>query len=204
MLKPLEQKKELSDNISNIYDDKLPDFTEHLPKWGAKFSFGRSLVTVVNTCTIDNYLFALWFLSKIEIKLIENIPESSKSLILKQIIEKIDSLEWDSARQLWYTEIMGKRITGRKIDFFGTVQEYFLQYLYPFQLHDIIQKCNEACIKNEKEVLARESYIIYVATLKNFGFQLINGVKSKWELCKNRVTSEMRNLHLCLLKWKHA
>jgi hypothetical protein len=68
LLKPLEQKKELSDNISNIYDDKLPDFTEHLPKWGAKFSFGRSLVTVVNTCTIDNYLFALWFLSKIEIK----------------------------------------------------------------------------------------------------------------------------------------
>jgi hypothetical protein len=101
-------------------------------------------------------------------------------------------------------EIMGKRITGRKIDFFGTVQEYFLQYLYPFQLHDIIQKCNEACIKNEKEVLVRESYIIYVAKLKNFGFQLINGVKSKWELCKNRVTSEMRNLHLCLLKWKHA
>jgi hypothetical protein len=110
---------------------------------------------------------------------------------LKQIIEKIDSLEWDSARQLWYTEIMGKRITGRKIDFFGTVQEYFLQYLYPFQLHDIIQKCNEACIKNEKEVLARESYIIYVAKLKNFGFQLINGVKSKCELCKNRVTSEI-------------
>ena len=103
LLKPLEQKKELSDNISNIYDDKLPDFTEHLPKWGAKFSFGRSLVTVVNTCTIDNYLFALWFLSKIEIKLIENIPESSKSLILKQIIEKIDSLERDRARQLWHT-----------------------------------------------------------------------------------------------------
>ena len=34
LLKPLEQKKELSDNISNIYDNKLPDFTEHLPNLG--------------------------------------------------------------------------------------------------------------------------------------------------------------------------
>ena len=96
MIKPLEQKKELSDNISNINDDKLPDFSEHLPKWGAKFSFRRSLVNAVHTCTIDNYLFALWVLSKIAIKL----------------IEKIDSLQWDSARQLWYTDIMGKKITG--------------------------------------------------------------------------------------------
>jgi hypothetical protein len=29
LIKPLEQKKQLSDNISNINDDKLPDFTEH-------------------------------------------------------------------------------------------------------------------------------------------------------------------------------
>jgi hypothetical protein len=34
LLKPLEQKKELSDNISNIYDNKLPDFTERLPNLG--------------------------------------------------------------------------------------------------------------------------------------------------------------------------
>jgi hypothetical protein len=51
----------------------------------------------------------------------------------------------------------GEKNNRKKKDFFGTVQEYFLQYLYPFQLHDRIQKCNEACIKNEKEVMARES-----------------------------------------------
>ena len=62
-------------------------------------------------------------------------------------------------------EIMGKKITEIKIDFFGTVQEYFLQYLQPFQLNDIIQNCNEACIKNENEVLARYSYKIHVAKL---------------------------------------
>jgi hypothetical protein len=181
----------LSNESNESVNREISSFTDHIPSWGGTFLFGRYRAKVVNTCTIDNYLFALWVISKIDIRLIEIFPVSEITFSFKKIINKIESNEWDSARLIWYTEVMKRKITNKEISFFGTVQDFFIKYLYQFQQYDLIQKCKVDCLK-DKSVLESGSHIIILAKVKNTGIQIENGHKDKCEICKQIITHEIK------------
>jgi hypothetical protein len=140
--------------------------------------------------------FSLWVISKIDItkidiRLIENFPESEIIFALKKIISEIDSYEWDSARLFWYTEVMKRKITNKEISCFGTIHDLFIKYLYQFQQYDLIQKCRVDCLK-DKSVSESGSYIIFLAKVKNTGIQIVNGHNDTCEICKQLLTSKIK------------
>ena len=99
------------------------------------------VIKVINTCTIDNYLFAFWVLSKLKSNFIETLSELEHAEALKEIIHNIDIYNWNNARQIWYTKVMKINFGDEKvISFFGTVEDKFLKYFYNYQKHDLIQK----------------------------------------------------------------
>jgi hypothetical protein len=125
-----------------------------------KFAFRTFETKVINTCTIDNFLFAFWVISKLDQRLIQFLSESDITATLKKIIIEIDNIQWDSARQIWYPEVMKQKIAKQEISFLGTVQEFFIKFLYHYQQHDTIQQCMEGCLKNKTEVFHRDSSIL--------------------------------------------
>jgi hypothetical protein len=86
---------------------------------------------------------------------------------------------------------MKRKITNREISFFGTVQDFFIKYLYQFQQYDLIQKCKIDCLK-DKSVLESGSHIIFVPKVKNTGIQIVNGQNDKCEIFKQILTSEIK------------
>ncbi len=66
---------------------------------------------------------------------------------LIKIIENIAILNWDYARQLWSSGIMKMDFRNKNtvIDFLGSIENYFLKYVYDYQMHNIIQKCSDEC-----------------------------------------------------------
>jgi hypothetical protein len=189
---PIESAKVNIEYLNNTIETVIPTFNDHIPTWGAKFVFRTFETKVTNTCTIDNFLFAFWVISKLDQRLIQFLPESDITAPLKKIITEIDNIQWDSARQIWYTEVMKQKITKQEISFFGTVQEFFIKFLYHYQQHDIIQQCMEGCLKNKTEVLHRESSILLLGKIRKIGTRLVNGCKHKCEICKQRVISEIK------------
>jgi len=65
---------------------------------------------------------------------------------------------------------MKRKITNREISFFGTVQDFFIKYLYQFQQYDLIQKCKIDCLKGK-------SIYSYLARLLTGGSKLCSTLK---------------------------
>ncbi len=101
----------------------------------------------INTCTIDNYLLAIWYLSKIMPNFHNRIGTFKNKVTLIKLIENIAILNWDYARQLWFSEIMKMDFRNKNtvIDFLGSIENYFLKYVYDYQMHNIIKKCSDEC-----------------------------------------------------------
>jgi hypothetical protein len=64
---------------------------------GLSFKINSNEIEMTNTCTIDNFLFALFVLSKlVDYNLINNFPLTSK---IKQIVNFIEQKDWSNAKK---------------------------------------------------------------------------------------------------------
>jgi len=85
----------------------MQEFNAHMPSNGGFFiKKDATKINFINTCTIDNYLLAIWYLIKIMSNFHNRIGTFKNKVALIKIIENIDILNWNYARQLWFTEIM--------------------------------------------------------------------------------------------------
>ena len=169
--------------------EKISLLSAHIPSWGAQFNHNGSLIKVINTCTIDNYLFALWVLSKVVKNFFEKIPKLEQTKAIIDIINNIDIYQWDIARQIWFTDIMKEDISSKQqINFFGTVEDYFLKYMYVYQKHNLIQQCSKECINNGNLIISEQSDVINLGKLKNVGTRIVTDLSSICSVCKMRVT----------------
>ena len=180
--------------IVDSLESKIPTFQAHIPSLGGYFykRNGQKIV-VTNTCTIDNYLFALWVLSKLIQNFNFNLPNLDHTSTLNEVVHNIDIYNWNNARQLWYTNIMKKNIRNkRELSFFGTVEDFFLKYMYIYQKHDLIQKCSKNCINNGNIIISEQSDILHFGKIKNKGVEIVTDMLYKCVRCNFRVTCYVR------------
>lgn len=149
----------------------IQEFISHVPKWGGSIEKNNKKIKVTNTCTIDYYLFAFWFLFKISPNFLEGLNEIDelKTQTLKNIIQNIDKLNWNKAKELWILKIMNIEVLpeASSISLFGSELNQFTRYLSDFQKHQIIQKCKLNCVFNENLIIREDSDVIY---FKKLGF----------------------------------
>ncbi|CAF1041333.1 unnamed protein product [Brachionus calyciflorus] len=125
-------KEDLSINFSTESDlDETEEKNEdkkHIPKWGGLIRY-RDIenVTLTNTCTIDNYLLALWHLSKIKPECFESEVFNELYLSLKDVLKLIDDLDWNLAKEKWINDFLKLTIVSKNntISLFGTEQNFF-------------------------------------------------------------------------------
>ena len=119
----------------------------------------------------------------------EKIPQLEHTEALKKIINDIDLNHWDDARQKWFIDVMGKDISKKtQINFYGTMQEFFFQYMYAYQTHDLIQKCSTDCILNGNLIISDNSNFLLLGRLqKNKSIHFVSSI-NKCDMCNARVT----------------
>ena len=69
----------------------VPEFMTHIPQNGCYFLINGKQVQYINSCTIDNHLFAFWVMSKLIPQFKEKISYLSKDLF--EIIDNIDKIK---------------------------------------------------------------------------------------------------------------
>ncbi len=79
----------------------------------------KKIVTISDTCTIDNFLFAFWVMFKVNNDLIEGFKSFNNEQydIIKDIIDKIENHNWNKAQELWIIKIMKYKIIYQKYIF---------------------------------------------------------------------------------------
>jgi hypothetical protein len=111
---------------NNLYFD-MKTFISHIPSNGGFFlNKNGSKVNMIITFTIDNYLFALWYLSKIMPSFHNRIANINNKTALMEVIENIEIHNWDFARQLWLTKIMIFVIEKVQLTFLVQLRIFFL------------------------------------------------------------------------------
>ena len=185
----LERKKV---NNQNLIVKSIAEFCEHIPQNGGSFLLEKRKVKYINTCTIDNFLFSFWVMSKLIPMFNQKILNHLHGEDIKIIIDSIDNYMWDNARKIWFTNIMkGKIPKNNIINFYGDVQFFFLQYIYQFQSHSLIQNCSKNCIYNGNFLISENSNIIQFARLRNDEIKIVSDLSNKCSICKNRIFCEV-------------
>jgi hypothetical protein len=98
-----DKKSSVIENELNNVDLIVKSFNSIIPPWGGYFKQDERIIMVVNTCTIDNYLFAFWVMSQIVPNFLERLPPLEQTIAIKTIVNYIDTKDWNMARQNWYT-----------------------------------------------------------------------------------------------------
>jgi hypothetical protein len=79
----------------------VSDLTSHIPSWGGFFMYRNKKIQVVNTCTIDCYLFSIWVMSKLIPYFVKNLPQLDETKNIEVILSNIEKGDWNMARQNW-------------------------------------------------------------------------------------------------------
>jgi hypothetical protein len=173
----------------------IPNFTSRVPPWGGFFSHKGKQIKVVNTCTVDNYLFAMWVMSHIVPNFLERLPQLEPTNAIKTIINNIETRDWNLARKNWFTKIMKKDIDdeqNQSINFFGEIEVFFLKYIYTYQTHDLLQKCKANCIYNGNLIISDKADILAFAKLKNNKIEIVAPDFSVCNRCQERITCQIK------------
>jgi hypothetical protein len=174
-------------------DSIVPGFSSHIPNWGGFFTYKYKKITVVNTCTIDNYLFSFWVLNQIIPNFIAKFPKLEQTNKIGEIITNIANNEWNRARQNWYSKIMKEDLSKvSEVDFYGEIEEYFFKYINIFQTHNLIQKCTENCVYNKNMILSDNSSIVEFGRLKDGRIALLTSEYANCSNCNARVTCDIK------------
>ena len=144
-------------------DQNVLNFLAHVPFWGGQITYrGKNNINLVNTCPIDNLMFGMWVVSKLQHNFFTLIPIIQETPILLEIIRHIDNIQWNLAKQMWVVEMMryNHPVINRQINLYGSERGKFLDYLNNFQMHKLIQLCNDTCINN-RAILRENSHTIF-------------------------------------------
>lgn len=140
---------------NSTHDSLLDQFKKHLPKWGARIEYqGEKDVFLSNTCSLDYFLLALWYISQSNFGLFQKIPENTVLIgdtdvkyVIDELVSLIHETKWDKAREIWVKKIMQLNMPAKRktISIFGSVDEIVRRYVSGFQKYFYVQKCNENC-----------------------------------------------------------
>ena len=173
-------------------DDEIPNFTQHVPINGGFFIVGNKKIGFINTCTIDYYLLSFWVMNYLIKDFKKAMPALEHTTSIINIINNIEIGQWDMARQIWYSDVMKMSLFGKKqVNFYGTVEDFFLQYMKLYQKHDLIQKCTRGCIYNGNLIVEENLDILHFGRLKNNEIGIVTSIKNKCAICKQRVMCDV-------------
>ena len=123
----------------------MNEFFQHLPKWGGFVKIKRkSKQAIINTCSIDYFLLGFWAASKLSLKFIDLINNSTCSLKIQllEVIELIEQNDWDRAKTQWLIDINQMNSSKNSlIDAFGCQYDLFVKHVIEFQLHHVKSTC---------------------------------------------------------------
>jgi hypothetical protein len=191
----------INDNyIENMFD--MSNFETRIPLWGGKIvdennnDIGK---IIVNTCTIDNFLLAIWVCSKLNSSIISLIL--FKPII--RIINSIEMNEWNKAKSIWLKEILyeyfdfdcncsecAPLFKNHTINTFGSEYEFFLEPIINLQKYSLTSHCSSTCLSNN---IAKES-VSLIFEKQNGIVSLILSKKKKCNSCKCQFSSELKFL----------
>ena len=201
------QKKKFEKSYSKIKipsqtDNKLNDnlvlsfrqFTSHLPQWGGNISVNLNdfelkefehlkdynTYLIINTCTIDYFLFALWYSSKISEKVSNGLKRQGDLFKkINQIVRLIDEDLWDRAKTIWLLLFLKLNPNETNtFDTYGNVYGYFVQYLIQAQQFEYTCIPCKYTVKRKELILTKKNI---VATL-SFN-------ETRCRLCKSDLTN---------------
>ncbi|CAF0991642.1 unnamed protein product [Brachionus calyciflorus] len=198
-----ENKGNNSENFSNkslnrhqVYNKIKPftlkEFKRHVPKNGGTIKVNNENITLTNTCSIDYYLFAFWYLSKIDSEFTFKISSLSFSDVLKEIIQNISQQQWDKAKEIWVLRVLNFQISysNKELSLYGSEDERFIKSFGEYQKHDLIQKCSESCIQNLNLVIREDSEIIFFKKIEN-QVRLFSCFTTTCTRCKKDITTNI-------------
>ena len=164
---------QLSKQYKTSFDNRisLREFSSRIPSNGGttiiseidfesfdlKDFSGFNNLKIVNTCSIDYFLFSFWCISNISkeahiiIKTTRDNPMSYNHAaninILSKIINLINDNEWDRVRTLWILCVNSMK-PNDQFSTFGSEYEHFIKRLLPFQ--EIVFFCDQCEINVTK------------------------------------------------------
>jgi hypothetical protein len=185
----------LENNTGPNPDLIINSFQAHIPKWGGIINYqGRKNVTLVNTCTIDYFLFSFWVLEKLVPNFSNNLPNLEPTPILKEIIQNIDIFNWNMAKEIWISRIMKyNKKPNKTLSMFGSERDRFLNYLKYYQLHNLYQVCNTNCNRNGFEIQGESNEIYFIRN--NNTVILDHGYTGRCVSCGEFISCDLRFLH---------
>ena len=85
---------------------QLSWFIINIPKWGRQFLNKNQLeVKIINSCTFDYFLLAIWATSKLTSNIQNYLPCSDLKNNLFKMSSSIDINDWNTAKCIWLTDI---------------------------------------------------------------------------------------------------
>ncbi len=135
---------------------EIDGFYLPVPKWGGVLvdENNNSLqIEITNTCTIDYLLLALWTATKLSNKPIIFLNETvfrEKANCILNIIQNIESNNWNMAKSIWIQKIIKKSIETNSISLFGSEYEFFITHIKEFQNYELTFECSSICQNNQR------------------------------------------------------
>ena len=130
-----------TDEENQLFEEQnsinIQEIKDHVPQWGGKINYQNRKVQVFNTCTIDYFLFALWLQYKLLPNFLSMLPDIEETVVIKNIIQLINSKNWNKAKEIWINDMMQykEKPIRNSISMFGSENEHFFKYLSEFQTH---------------------------------------------------------------------
>jgi hypothetical protein len=170
----------------------IQEIKGHVPQWGGKINYHNRKVKVSDTCTIDYFLFALWLQFKLTPNFYSMIPDIKETAVIKNIIQSIDSKQWNKAKEIWINDMMQykEEPIRNSISMFGSEIEHFVKYLAEYQTHKLVQQCNVDCINNENVIIQNDSDNLYFKKLNNI-VHLYNGFLKNCNRCRHPISCKI-------------
>jgi hypothetical protein len=127
---------------------------------------------------------------------IEGLKEQVKknlNPIIREIVNSIDVMNWDRARELWIIETIEYKnaVVANHISLFGSEDSRFLKYLRHRQIHQLRQVCINECIYNKNLILSDNSTDIYFIKKQDI-IALYSAYTSKCRECKMEIECEIK------------
>ncbi len=116
-----------------------------------------------------------------------SIYELSDSLI--RIVDSIENINWNKAKEIWIIEVMKYSKNEKTISLFGSEVNMMFGFLIKNQLHQLIQLCESNCSKN-KTILRNNSEFLFFNKINN-NVSLHLGYFSNCVECKNSISTEI-------------
>ena len=195
----LDEFKELQ-STQMLSNENLKTFVKNVPTNGAHITYNQLNIQVTNTCAIDNLLFSLYYLSLINPNFLRNLvfPQTQDNVkekinilvpLLNEIISLIAQNDWDLAKQKWILDVMKLKPNKKLLTLYSSEDESFVDFLRPLQKHQIIQKCTQSCIHNEKFILNNDADLLFFVET-NGAVRIENNWIGKCPQCKTLIDNK--------------